>query len=470
MLKAEIATVKDQVHDRLIAGSQADSRSECTLWRGDQYAIKVDGRAYRPHKVAAWVWRGGFELDDPAIDVKQSCQNARCINESHLIVRTVQTARRRRHMRIRVVRKDFLASVEAAAAACAARDIKPVLRNVKIEALADADTATVSGTDLEIGVRATFTAGVPAPGVVLVNGAKLAAVLKQLEDEEVVLDIDDANRCTVRGNTDEFEMPTEDASAFPDLPDGDREKALKLPGKALARLIRRTVFAAARSDTNARYAATMGVLFEVSGTTLRLVGTDGRRLATDTVAVEVLVEHATTGSVVPTKALLLLQSRLADDEGDVYVSLRDNDVLFASDTLTVYARLVDGKFPNWKHVMPKAAAASDEATVRPGVLAGATRAAAIMGDEESQGVNFTLDADKVVIQASGSSTGRSVVERPLVYSGAKKTARLMPKFVGELLSALDGAEDVRVSVQGAASPVVFSQGEFRGLIVPLVVA
>src|SRR5476651_805149 len=87
-------------------------------------------------------------------------------------------------MKIVCHREGLLAACQLASAAVAARDVKPVLRNIK--AIVDNDRCTLMATDLEIGIRLEVRGiKVEEPGEALLPTSRLIAILRETTDEEI---------------------------------------------------------------------------------------------------------------------------------------------------------------------------------------------------------------------------------------------------------------------------------------------
>src|SRR5437016_8971784 len=179
-------------------------------------------------------------------------------------------------MKIVCHREGLLAACQLASAAIATRDVKPVLRNIK--AIVDSDRCTLMATDLELGIRLEVRGiKVDEPGEALLPTGRLVNILRESTDEEMTIEAG-PDKCVVRGNTNEFDMPGEDASAFPDVPAFAEEKYHELSAGVLREMIHRTVFAAA-TEGQVRFGATTGILWELEDDKAALIATDGRRLA-----------------------------------------------------------------------------------------------------------------------------------------------------------------------------------------------
>jgi DNA polymerase-3 subunit beta len=361
-------------------------------------------------------------------------------------------------------REGLLAAVQLASAAIAARDVKPILRNLKV--ITDSDRSTLMATDLELGIRLEIRGvKVQEPGDAILPASRTLAILRESMDEELQME-GDSNRCLIRGQFNEFEMPSEDPANFPDVPAFAEEKFHEIKAGPLREMIRRTIFAAAAE--NPRYAVT-GVLWELENdSTAKLVATDGRRLAVVQGSAVGHGGHDTKGQtpVVPTKAMGLLERNLSDPEEAVRVSLRPNEVLFKTDRAMIYSRLVEGRYPAYREVFPKKPTTKVALTVGP--FYAAVRQAAVMTDEESKKVTFTFAKKKLTLQASGAETGRSKVELALEYSGKEVEIRFDPRYLTDMLRVLDPDSALTLELVDGASPAVFRSGDdYSYVVMPL---
>jgi DNA polymerase-3 subunit beta len=363
-------------------------------------------------------------------------------------------------------REGLLAACQLASVAVASRDVKPILRNFK--AIIDSDRCTLMATDLELGIRLDVrSVKVEEPGEAILPAARLVSILRESTDEELSIEAG-PDACVVRGQLNEFEMLSEDPAAFPDIPSFAEEKYHELSAGTLRTMIRRTVFAAAAAE-HARFGATTGILCEFEEEA-RLVATDGRRLALAQGPAKAQGGHTTKGQmpVVPTKAMSLLERNLHEEDELVRVSLRPNEVLMKTERAMIYSRLVEGRYPNYRQVLPQKHNFKVPLTVGP--FQQAIRQAAIMTDEESKRVVFNFGKKKLTLQARGLEAGRSKVEMPLEYDGKAVEISFDPKFVLEMLRVLEPEAQITLEVVDSSSPALFRcDADYQYVVVPLVV-
>jgi DNA polymerase III subunit beta len=369
-------------------------------------------------------------------------------------------------MKVVCHREGLLAACQLASAAIAARDIKPVLRNLK--AVVENERCTLMATDLELGIRLEVRGiKVDDPGEALLPTSRVVSILRESTDEELTVEAN-IESCVIKGERNEFEMPGEDPAAFPDIPSFAEEKYHELTAGVLRDMIRRVIFAAASAE-HSRFGATTGVLWELEGDKATLVATDGRRLALCHGAAQAHGGHSTKGqtAVVPVKAMSLLERNLTEPDETIKISIRPNEVLMKTERAMIYSRLVEGRFPNYRQVLPAKHAAKVPLTIGP--FLSAVRQAAIMTDEESKRVTFQFAKKKLTLQARGMESGRSRVEMPLDYDGKALEISFDPKFLIDMLRVLEPDTALTLELTDNTTPAVFRhEPNYLYVVVPLV--
>jgi DNA polymerase-3 subunit beta len=320
-------------------------------------------------------------------------------------------------------------------------------------------------TDLELGLRLEVSSvKVHEAGEALLPAKQLTAILCESTDQELTLETTTSN-CVICGQYSEFEIPGGSPADFPDIPTFTDDKYHELAAETLRAMIRRTVFAAAKSHT--RYALT-GVLCELDDKQARLVATDSRRLAVATGATTAHNGHTTNGQthVVPTKAMHLLERILASTEEPVCVSLRLNEALFKTERALVYSRLLDGRYPNYRNIFPKKQTV--KVSLEAAKLCTAVRQAAIMTDKESRRISLHFTKDQATLQAETAMLGRSKVELPLQYDDKELKISLDPIFLTDMLRVLPPDASLVLEQETASAPVLFRAGpDYSYVIMPM---
>jgi len=366
-------------------------------------------------------------------------------------------------MKLQCQRTELLAAVQLAAAAVPTRDHKPVLRNLKVAV--NLERCSLLATDLELGFRLEVGGLiVEEPGEVLLPAKRVLDILRETSDESLSIEATD-QACFVRGLNTEFEMSGEDPACFPEVPVFTEDQYHGIGAGTLREMIRRTIFATATEQV--RYAL-QGVLWELEGETARLVATDARRLA---MVEGPAVPHGgedtkDVNHVVPTKAMHLLEKNLRNPEEKVRVILRPNEALFKTAHATVYSRLIDGRYPTYREVIPKKPKAKILLAIGPFLTS--IKQAAIMANDESRKVAFSFAKTKLTLEASEVAGGRSKVEMPIDYSGKTIEIAFNPQCLTDMLRALDDQDQPTLELTDGKSPALFRCGDcYLYVVMPL---
>jgi DNA polymerase III subunit beta len=362
-------------------------------------------------------------------------------------------------------REALLSACQIASVALASRDIKPILKNLK--AIVEPTRCTLMATDLELGIRIEVAdVKVEDPGDAIIPAARLISILRESTDQELTVEAT-SEGCTIRGQFNEFEMSGEDPANFPDIPAFAEETYHEIAGGILREMVRRTQFAVAVGE--ARFSATTGLLLELDGSEARLVGTDGRRLALAKGSASAHGDHSTKDqtTVLPAKAMSLLERNLNAPDELVKIAIRPNEVLMMAGNAMIYSRLVEGRFPPYQQVIPQKNPIKIPLMVGP--LLSAVRQAAIMTDDESKRVIFSFAKHKLTLQARGSQSGRSRVDLPLNYDGKSVEIGFDPKYLIDMLKVLDPETPLTMELLETNKPAVLKNdaGSYVYVMMPL---
>jgi DNA polymerase-3 subunit beta len=353
------------------------------------------------------------------------------------------------------------------AAISSAKEIKPILRNIK--AVASAGRCTLMATDTEVGIRLEIQ-GVEVhageDGEAILPAAKLVQILRELKDPKLTIDVD-SQTCKIKSKSSKFNLASEDPAHFPDLPNFPEDHYCEISAGTLRDMIRRTIFAV--SHESARAVLT-GLLWEMDGSTARLVSTDGKRLAMAAGVVTARGTSPTKGPspVIPTKALGLLERNLAEDpSAPVKMAFRPNEVLFSTERAVVYSRLVDGRFPDYKNVLPKKPSTRIQLPLVE--FASAVRQAAIITDNESPRVTFRFATGRLTLSTESAMAGNSEVEVELEkYDGSTIEINFNPNYVIDMLKTLPGDAPLSIDLIDGNSAAIFRSGDdYFYLVMPM---
>jgi DNA polymerase-3 subunit beta len=371
-------------------------------------------------------------------------------------------------MKVVVPRAELLKGVLTVQNAVAAKQTMPILANILLEA--KENRFEFVATDLDMGIRCSVPAEVVDKGSITINAKKLSDLCRELPDANVDIETDENHRLIMVCQKSQFKihgMPKDD---FPILPEVRKEKAFKIKGSVFLEMVRKTIFAVSTDD--GRYVLN-GVLFNVEGGRLKMVSTDGHRLAYIQKKLEGKGEEKCS-VIIPTKALNEVSKIVSDaskgkeDETLVEVTATENQIKFVVSGVEIVSRLIEGQFPNYEQVVPKDSDKKVEADVAS--LAAATRRVSILASEKSYSVRFKLEKNNLVISTKTPDVGESREEISVDYAGGEELAiAYNAKYVLDVLKNV-GTDKVLLELTQPLNPGVFKpkgDADYLCVIMPM---
>lgn len=345
-----------------------------------------------------------------------------------------------------------------------ARTPKVILQNVKLSVTKT--KAEVKATDLEsVGITIDVRGvQVEEPGDILLPTGRTNNILKECQEDELRIEGDE-DGITIRGGFSEFDLPGENAEEYPTVCSFNVDEYHSIPSRKLKEMIRRTLFSAAVES--ARYALT-GVMWELNEDKVRLVATDGKRMSVVDCKGESSGGHSTGSNtpVVPTKVMQLVDKNLADNDDPVLVRISSNDVLFKVGKAEIYGRLVEGRYPTYREVLPKKTCC--KIPLMAGPLTSVVRQAAILTDDDSCGVDFGFAKGTLTLNSKAAQKGRSKISMPIAYDDKARSTCFDPRLVLDFLKVLEPDTEVFLElVENNTVSLWTAPGEFSYIVVPL---
>ena len=362
---------------------------------------------------------------------------------------------------VKAKRDELLAPLSAVSGIIERRHTLPILSNVLIEKAGD--TLSFLATDIEIQIvsHSALEQTGEARGVT-VGARKLVEILRALPDGEVTLSTQD-KRLQVKSGRSRFSLQTLPAEDFPRLarPAGEVSK-FSLPQKALRKLLALVQYAMAQQDI--RYYLN-GLLLVVEEKQLKLVATDGHRLAYCSIALE--AELSRQEVIVPRKTILELSKLLQDTEEPVNIEISSTQAAFTFGNIELVSKLVDGKFPDYTRVIPKDH--KNTAIIDRELLRQSLSRAAILSNEKFRGVRWVLADGILKIVSSNAEQEEANEELEVKYSGVALDIGFNVTYLLDVLNNVAGGE-IEVSFGDAASSALINfpaEKDFKYVVMPM---
>lgn len=356
---------------------------------------------------------------------------------------------------MRLNREKFKTAFAKAAKVANGR-IKEILGNVLVTC--DGSYVHVTGNNGSLMV----TCKIPAdsePESLLLPADRISAILSECIDEDVEIE-KQANETLVHCGSAKFRLGILNHLEFPGLPVDKPTASFQVNAVLLRAALQATEYAVDESSTRFQLG---GVAFDLETNTVECVATDGRRLS--------VFECECSGTnngihIVPAIVVRTLISLLADEDEYVQVDFSQAWMTVSSASLTVRASLVEGRYPNWRQVIPNVSEYR-EISLRAKDFFTAVRQASITCDRETRGILLTIQ-DGTVTLGSKAEVGSSLVSFVVSYSDAPVELTLDYKFISDFLRVMGPEEEIRLLVANASKPaMLISKDRHRYVIMPM---
>jgi DNA polymerase-3 subunit beta len=373
-------------------------------------------------------------------------------------------------MKVRIGRDELLTGLQRVQGVVEKRNTMPILSNVLLEARQEG--AEIVATDLEIGMRGLYKAAVLETGGVTISARKLFEIIKELPSGDIELTTGENNWTTIQTGKSQFKIVGLPSADYPALPAIEREGLTPLSGDGLLELIRKTLFAA--GDNDARYILN-GLLVTLINTekktTLRLVGTDGHRLA---VAEHEMSQAGGKGvpqeikAIIPKKAAQEMRRLLEEGgDGEPLIGFAKNLMIFRKSGLLLTSRLMEGNYPNYQQVIPKEG--GKKIIVNRIELESALRRVSVLSRDKASAVKVSFAPGKMTLFSSSPDYGEATEELPARYEGEALSSGFNARYLLDVFGVMDG-ESVSLQIETPLSPCLIQESEspgFKCVVMPI---
>lgn len=337
---------------------------------------------------------------------------------------------------------------QAVARAAATKAVVPALEGIKID-VKDGNAA-FCGYNLELGITTALkSSGECQDGSIVLDAKMLCNMAKKMPDFLTTIATDEKGIAAISSGESKFEVVGIPAGEFPELPKVDEKSDITIAQPTLKDMIQQTIYAVAQSDAKPVHT---GAQFTVSDGELTVVGVDGYRLAICKEAID--YSGTPFDFVVPKNALSEISKLLsngADDTASISVGTRH--AAFTVGDYTVFTRLLEGEFLNWKDAIPKECSTSLKVDTK-SFKESVERVGLMISDKLRSPIvaNFS-STDGVITVSSNTAVGRASDSISAEISGADVKIGFNNKYLTDALSHAE-CDEVRLQLNGPLSPMV----------------
>jgi DNA polymerase-3 subunit beta len=325
-------------------------------------------------------------------------------------------------MKVSITREKLQEGLAAVAGSIPTRTTLPVLSNILLET--EDGGLRLSGTDLDTAVSIRVPADIEAGGSITAPARKLAEIARELTPAPVGL-ATQGDAVMISSGRSRFRLNGLAKDEFPAFPSVPFEDSWKVTGRELNQLISHVAFAVSTEETRP---ILNGVLWELRGSEMRMVATNGHRLAKMTIA---RVGGGGEGElIVHPKALQQVQKLFGPDE-EVEIARSENHLGFRGGSVQIYTRLIEGPYPNYEQVIPKD---NDKVLIADkAALNGAIRRMAIVASDQTHRIRLSVGGPMMKFSVQTPDLGEGSEEMPVEYQGDPIEIGFNANYLLELL-------------------------------------
>jgi len=365
-------------------------------------------------------------------------------------------------MKFTISRDKFLQQLGIAVRGVSTRSAIQTLSGVLLRA---GDGAVeLQATDMELGVRVKVEASPERDGSVVVPGRLLLDVVRALPKDEVSIE----HRTTeqdveVVSGPAKFHLRTLPLDDFPKLPEAGGGDVVRVPAKAFIETIGRVARSASRDETRPHLT---GVLVSAQERELRMVATDSYRLSVKETQLESPIEGSLEANV-PARTLQEL-SRIATGEGaeEIAITALEHQVIFTVGDVVLSSRLVEGRFPNYKQLLPETF--EHELRMNGAELAEVVRRISLLAQKNAP-LRLAVSDGALEISAQTPDVGEASESLPAPFKGEPIEIGFNPEFLRDGLESTE-SEDLILKLISPLRPGLIQSGDdggFTYLVMPI---
>ncbi|MBN3038754.1 MAG: DNA polymerase III subunit beta [Candidatus Omnitrophica bacterium] len=361
-------------------------------------------------------------------------------------------------MKIVTEKNSLLKSIQTLQTAISSKTTLPILSNFLIET--QKGKVHMAATDLDVGISLSIPVDIIEEGGITIPAKRFVDIIRDLPDGKIDINVRKNNAISIESQKCFFKLMGLPKEEFPKLPKLQDKESFATEQQLLKNMLNLTAFAVSHDET--KYILN-GVLFAVKGKKIRLVATDGRRLA--------LIEKDLTQNtdlkrevIVPIKAIQELMRNLGD-EGTVKVVFSENQISFQFDNIMLISRLIEGQFPNYEQVIPKEG--KDKIVVDRETFLWAAKRVSNLTSPDSQSIKIDLFKDKLIFSKNSPDMGEAKEEIDIEHKGDEFSVGFNPDY---LIDALKSLKDQSVSLEltGPESPgIIRAQDNYVYIVLPM---
>lgn len=360
-------------------------------------------------------------------------------------------------MKVKTSKENLLAGIQIVQNIVSSKTTLPILSNILLET--KGNKLQLNSTDLDIGISCEIPVEIMEEGAITIPVKRFGDIVRELPMEDIVISVKKNNQVDIEGRQCRFKLSGLPKDEFPKFPEFKDKEAIQIEQAVLKDMLRLTSFAVSHEES--RYVLN-GVLMEISDEIIRIVATDGRRLAKIEKKLSTPVKND-IAVIIPIKAIQEIIRNLKD-EGILSFVVGTNQLLFDIDGVLIATRMIEGEYPNYQQVIPKSV--KNRIKMNTQEFLSSIRRANLLATPDFQAIKMEVFSDKIVISKSTPDVGESREVIPIQYTGEEMIVGFNPQFLIDFLKNID-EDHVDIELEGADKPAVMRLEDYLYLALPM---
>jgi len=361
-------------------------------------------------------------------------------------------------MKLQVTRENLNRALNSVARVANSRGTLPILANVLIKT--SSNRLTLSATNLDIAITHYIGAKVSQEGSITVPARLMQDFVGSLPEGVVELELE-STKLHITTNQYKSVVNGIVADDFPVMPAISDGQSWNSPVSTFKKALQQVAFAASNDETRP---VLTGVLLQTDNSKLHMAATDSYRLAEKLLG----ANKQDVNLLIPASAMQDLLRVLGDDDDEISITHDDQQALFKIGDIELVTRLLDGKYPDYRKLIPEKFATT--ATLKRADLVNVTKVSSLFARESAGSVTIEInEADqKLSIRSAASQLGENTATADAKISG-DGSITLNSRYILEALSAMSG-DEVTFSFNGKLEPTLLqstAEPDYKHIIMPL---
>lgn len=359
------------------------------------------------------------------------------------------------------ISKDILvAALQIVVGPATTKQNLPVLNSVLLD-ISKTNLKLIT-TDLDITIITTIPVDTMTPGQIVIPMKRFFSIIRELPPQKITIE-KSKNNLLIKCEKVEFKVNTLNTEEFPQTQESKKTSLIKIDPLKIEEMIKLTAFCVGQEDTSYVLG---GVLFEIIENKIKLITTDGKRLAFAEKELPTNQPELTTkiSFILPMKAVGEVYKLVKEKNQEVYLSVENNRIKFDFKETQLITRPLEGEFPNYSQYIP--GKSKEKLEINRKQLLFALKRASILTTTDYQGVKLELKKNHLGIYKNTPQLGEVKEAVECKYEGAHLEIGFNPTYLTDVLKTIED-EDVNIDFFGPDKPAVLRKEGYVYLLLPM---